>query len=130
MNGDTGGEDEDQNVRRQVHPKNIDIDIDADELSLVVTYIVDITYLDRHGAPMDSEKKKERKKVKLAKHIKPHSSVPKMASEVMKKCRYIHDSKREDVERAIQELQHIVIRDELRAKTKAEGDWWKGEQEV
>ncbi|KAG5175345.1 kinesin-associated protein [Tribonema minus] len=122
--------EEEKDVRRQVHPKNIEIDIDSTDCAVVVSYVVDITYLDRYGQSVDTEKKKEKKKVKLGKHLKPSSNVPKVAAEVMKKCKYIHESKKEDLEKAIQELQHVMIRDEIRAKTKAEGDWWRVDEDT
>ncbi|CAM9338640.1 unnamed protein product, partial [Sphacelaria rigidula] len=71
--------------------------------------------------------KRERKRIKLRKNLKPSTDVAKLAGEVMKKCKYVHASKREDLERVIQELQHQLIRDDLRASTEAEGgDWWRG----
>jgi Kinesin-associated protein (KAP) len=121
--------DDDENVRRKIHPRDIVISTDDEELAVVVSYVVEITYLDSQGRPGESEKKKEKKKVKLRKHLKPSSNVSKLAGEVMKKCRYIHESKRDDLERAIQELQHLLIRDELRATTKQEGDWWRKDEE-
>jgi len=40
----------------QVNPKDISIDADLEELSVVVTYVVETTYLDASGAAVDSEK--------------------------------------------------------------------------
>lgn len=42
----------------QVNPKDISIDADLEELSAVVTYVVETTYLDASGAAIDSEKVK------------------------------------------------------------------------
>ena len=53
--------------------------------------------------------KRERKRIKLRKNLKPSTDVSKLAGDVMKKCKYVHASKREDLERVIQELQHQVI---------------------
>lgn len=53
--------------------------------------------------------KRERKRVKLRKKLKPSTDVSKLASDIMKKCKYVHASKREDLERVIQELQHQVL---------------------
>lgn len=43
-------------VHLQVNPKDISIDADLEELSAVVTYVVETTYLDTSGAAVDSEK--------------------------------------------------------------------------
>lgn len=40
----------------QVNPKDISIDADLDELSVVVSYVVEITHLDASGASVGSEK--------------------------------------------------------------------------
>ncbi|CAM9782081.1 unnamed protein product [Scytosiphon promiscuus] len=68
------------------------------------------------------EKKRERKRIKLRKNLKPSTDVSKLAGDVMKKCKYVHASKREELERVIQELQHQLIRDDLRASTGKGGE--------
>eukprot|EP00752_Nemacystus_decipiens_P011829 g10495.t1 len=121
---------EDNAVRHKVNPKDISIDADLEELSAVVTYVVETTYLDASGAAVDSEKKRERKRIKLRKNLKPSTDVSKLAGDVMKKCKYVHASKRDELERVIQELQHQLIRDDLRASTGGGGEgseWWRGE---
>lgn len=40
----------------KVNPKDISIDADLDELSVVVSYVVEITHLDASGASVGSEK--------------------------------------------------------------------------
>lgn len=52
--------------------------------------------------------KRERKRIKLRKNLKPSTDVSKLAGDVMKKCKYVHASKRDELERVIQELQHQV----------------------
>lgn len=47
-------------ARLQVNPKDISIDADLEELSAVVTYVVETTYLDASGVAIDSEKVKIR----------------------------------------------------------------------
>lgn len=116
-------DDEGDEIRRTIHPKDTNIETDLEDLAVVVNYIVEITHVDSMGRIVETEKLRERKKVKLRKNLKPSSNVGKLAGEVMKKCPYIHESKRQDLERAIQELQHVLIRDELRATT------WKREEE-
>eukprot|EP00903_Cladosiphon_okamuranus_P009154 g8747.t1 len=128
--GSQGGED--NAVRHKVNPKDISIDADLEELSAVVTYVVETTYLDASGAAIDSEKKRERKRIKLRKNLKPSTDVSKLAGDVMKKCKYVHASKREELERVIQELQHQLIRDDLRASSGGgpEGsEWWRSGEE-
>lgn len=41
-----------------MNPKDISIEADLDELSAVVTYVVETTYLDAFGVAVDSEKVK------------------------------------------------------------------------
>ncbi|CAM9329038.1 unnamed protein product [Ectocarpus sp. 4 AP-2014] len=128
----TGQQSEDNAVRHKVNPKDISIEADLDELSAVVTYVVETTYLDAFGVAVDSEKKRERKRIKLRKNLKPSTDVSKLAGDVMKKCKYVHASKRDELERVIQELQHQLIRDDLRASTGGGGDggdWWRGDEE-
>ncbi|CAM9547409.1 unnamed protein product, partial [Hapterophycus canaliculatus] len=78
------------------------------------------------------EKKRERKRIKLRKNLKPSTDVSKLTGDVMKKCKYVHASKREELERVIQELQHQLIRDDLRASTGKGGEgseWWRSGEE-
>ncbi|CAM9486517.1 unnamed protein product [Ascophyllum nodosum] len=120
-----GGDD--TAVRHKVNPKDICIEADLEELSVLIAYVVETTYLDASGAAVDSEKKRERKRIKLRKNLKPSTDVSKLAGDVMKKCKYVHASKREDLERVIQELQHQLIRNDLRASTSVDGsEWWRG----
>lgn len=58
--------------------------------------------------------KRERKRIKLRKNLKPSTDVSKLAGDVMKKCKYVHASKRDELERVIQELQHQVHGEEYR----------------
>ncbi|CAN0512134.1 unnamed protein product, partial [Ectocarpus sp. 12 AP-2014] len=52
--------------------------------------------------------KRERKRIKLRKNLKPSTDVSKLAGDVMKKCKYVHASKRDELERVIQDMQHQV----------------------
>lgn len=65
-----------------------------------------ILHPSRYPTPL--RQKRERKRIKLRKNLKPSTDVAKLAGEVMKKCKYVHASKRDDLERVIQELQHQV----------------------
>ncbi|CAM9858346.1 unnamed protein product [Phaeothamnion confervicola] len=118
---DDGG---DTRTRRKTLP-NMTIETDAASMTVLVNYIVETSYLDAAGKVVETDKKRERKRIKLGKILRTSTGVAKLASDVMRQCSYIHESRREDLERAIQELQHIMIRDELRASTAAEGGaWW------
>jgi hypothetical protein len=110
----------DQHDAIKIDPREISIEADCEDLAVVVHYIA------VHVDEKPPSRRREKKKVKLRKTLRPSSSASKVASEILKKCRYIHESKREDLERVIQELQHQLIREELRVTTQeAAGGWWK-----
>lgn len=75
---------------------------------MVNTYCVNVFRPTRDDPFFRNIQKRERKRIKLRKNLKPSTDVYKLAGDVMKKCKYVHASKREELERVIQELQHQV----------------------
>ncbi|CAM9303160.1 unnamed protein product [Chrysoparadoxa australica] len=100
-----------------------------EDVALVVCYTVENVYLDRFGQDVGTNKKREKKKIKLQKMLKASSNAARVAGEVMKKCKYIHESKREYLEGVIKEMQHELIRSELRASTQWGGSSHDQEEE-
>ena len=83
-----------------------EIDVDVDQRSLMVHYVVEATVLGENGQAMQVEKKQHVKRIKL-KNLNVNTNVPLLAEEIVEKCELIHTSKLPLVERLILALQQV-----------------------
>ena len=96
-------------MRRKVKAGLIELDI-AD-CAIVVHYEVEATVLGDLGEPIVAERQDNTKRIKL-KTLNENTNIPRLAQEMVEKCKLIHPSKLPLVEKLLEELQHHQIQRE------------------
>lgn len=86
------------------------IELSRDESALVVNYEVEATVLGDSGEAMQVERKAHRKTIRLT-SLTDNTDIPRLAAQIVDKCKMIHASKTPHVEALLEEL-----RDRRRAR--------------
>ena len=97
-------EEEPRYMKRKV--KAGEIDVDFENRSLIVHYLVEATVLGEAGQAMQVEKKHHVKRIKL-KNLNVNTNVRLLTEEIVEKCELIHASKLPLVENLIHALQQV-----------------------
>jgi len=79
------------------------IEADHEECAIVVHYEVEATVLGELGEPIVAERQDNTKRIKL-KTLGENTNVPRLAEEIVDKCKLIHESKLPQVEALLHEL--------------------------
>jgi len=79
------------------------IEADHEECAIVVHYEVEATVLGELGEPIVAERQDNTKKIKL-KTLNENTNIPRLAEEILEKCKLIHASKLSQVEQLLQQL--------------------------
>jgi hypothetical protein len=79
------------------------IEADHEECAIVVHYEVEATVLGELGEPIVAERQENTKRIKL-KTLSENTNIPRLAEEILEKCKLIHASKLSQVEQLLQEL--------------------------
>ena len=79
------------------------IEADHNECSIVVHYEVEATVLGELGEAIVAERQENTKRIKL-KTLSENSNIPRLAEEILDKCKLIHASKLSQVEQLLREL--------------------------
>jgi len=79
------------------------IEADHAECAIVVHYEVEATVLGELGEPIVAERQENTKRIKL-KTLSENTNIPRLAEEIIEKCKLIHASKLTQVEQLLQEL--------------------------
>ncbi|PAA50977.1 hypothetical protein BOX15_Mlig016361g2 [Macrostomum lignano] len=102
-------------LKRKVRGGNIDVH--PTEKALVVNYELEATILSEEGNPM-LEDKKECQKLIRVKNLDENTDIPKLAKEIVERCRLIHPSKLPEVEHLLHYLANRKTEYVAQAKTK------------
>ena len=94
-------ESEAKYMRRKV--KAGQIEADHEECSIVVHYEVEATVLGELGEPIVAERQENTKRIKL-KTLSENTNIPRLAEEILEKCKLIHASKLSQVEQLLHDL--------------------------
>ena len=87
------------------------IEVDHADCAIVVHYEVEATVLGDLGEPIVAERQDNTKRIKL-KTLNENTNIPRLAQEMVEKCKLIHPSKLPLVEKLLEELQHHQIQKE------------------
>jgi len=79
------------------------IEADHDECAIVVHYEVEATVLGELGEPIVAERQENTKRIKL-KTLSENTNIPRLAEEILDKCKLIHASKLSQVEQLLHDL--------------------------
>jgi hypothetical protein len=85
------------------------IEADHEECAIVVHYEVEATVLGDMGEPIVAERQENHKRIKL-KTLNENTNIPRLAQEMVEKCKLIHPSKMPLVENLLFELQEHRLR--------------------
>ena len=80
------------------------IEADHNECAIVVHYEVEATVLGELGEAIVAERQENTKRIKL-KTLSENSNIPRLAEEILDKCKLIHASKLHQVEDLLRQLQ-------------------------
>ena len=94
------------------------IEADHAQCAIVVHYEVEATVLGDMGEPIVAERQENTKVIKL-KTLGPNTNIPRLAQEMVEKCKLIHASKLPYVETLLQELKDNRGREEQRQQRAA-----------
>ena len=79
------------------------IEADHEECAIVVHYEVEATVLGELGEPIVAERQENTKRIKL-KTLSDNTNIPRLAEEILEKCKLIHASKLSQVEQLLYDL--------------------------
>lgn len=76
------------------------IDADSSQFALIVNYTTELTHLDEFGNPVGTETTPGQKVVRVPRNLSS-GDIPKLAQEIVDKCKYIHANKVGEVQRLL-----------------------------
>ena len=82
------------------------IEADHDDCAIVVHYEVEATVLGDMGEPIVAERQDNVKRIKL-KQLNENTNIPRLAEEILDKCKLIHASKLSQVEQLLRRVEGV-----------------------
>eukprot|EP00928_Gymnodinium_smaydae_P013257 TRINITY_DN14854_c0_g1_i1.p1 TRINITY_DN14854_c0_g1~~TRINITY_DN14854_c0_g1_i1.p1 ORF type:complete len:809 (+),score=207.73 TRINITY_DN14854_c0_g1_i1:219-2645(+) len=91
-------------VKKRIRPGKIEPSVDG--VSLVVHFTTELTHLDDAGEPTHVEKSPDKKEVSIQKALRSlePSGIPDLAREIVQRCKYIPETKLQDVEKVLAKI--------------------------
>lgn len=85
------------------------IELDYDEVALVINYELEVVYVDESGREIEVlERTPETRRVKI-KSLTPEKNLAQLAADIIEKCKYVHPSRVEEVEKLLNKLRRHVL---------------------